>query len=142
MIKNYNLLAFLESAVRITSMTLRKVMSITYSKILVIILLFLGESLCIYAEVVGAKNAGSSSFLLIFLKMFLIITLAGGLLVASYMLGFNAFKNIWIVSAVSIASILIMEPTLNWIIIKQLPTPGAIIGFVLGVIGLFVSLRF
>jgi hypothetical protein len=113
-----------------------------YSKVLVIILLVIGESLSIYAEMMGVRNnhLASQPILRIFLLMFLLITIAGGFLIAGYMLGFNAFKNIWIVSAVSITSILIVEPILAWTIFQQLPTTGAVIGLVLGVTGLIASL--
>lgn len=113
-------------------------------KVLVLALLFIGEALSIYAEIVGARSnsVASSSFLQIFLKMFLLITLAGGFLIAGYMLGFNAFKNIWIVSVASITSILIVEPILAWAIFHQVPTVGAIVGFILGAIGLFLSIFF
>ena len=115
-----------------------------YSKILTIILLFLGESIAIYAEMIAARNysANSKPFLQIFLKMFLVAILAGGFLIVGYMLGFSAFKNIWIVSVTSITSILIMEPILAYTIFNQLPTKGAIIGFILGVIGFVASVLF
>lgn len=119
-------------------------MDTTYSKILVLALIFIGEALSIYAEMLGARSnhIASQPFLQIFLKMFLMITLAGGFLIAGYMLGFNAFKNIWIVSVASITSILIVEPVLAWSFFHQIPTTGAIVGLVLGAIGLFVSIRF
>ncbi|EKD33330.1 MAG: hypothetical protein ACD_76C00045G0016 [uncultured bacterium] len=119
-------------------------MESTFSKFLVIALLAVGESLSIYAEMVGAKNnhVAEQPFLQIFLKMFLLITLAGGFLIAGYMLGFKAFKNIWIVSVASITSILIVEPLLAWAIFQQIPTTGAAIGFVMGVVGLFLSIFF
>jgi len=119
-------------------------MAATYSKILVLILLFLGEALSIYAEMVGARNnnLATQPFWHIFWKMFLIITLAGGLLIAGYMLGFSVFKNIWIVSVASITSILIVEPILIWIFFHQIPTKGAVIGFILGAIGLFSAIFF
>jgi hypothetical protein len=119
-------------------------MQSTYSKILVLVLLFFGEALAIYAEMIGARSNHISTqpFFQIFLKMFLLITLAGGFLIAGYMLGFNAFKNIWIVSVISITAILIAEPILAWTIFQQTPTTGAIIGFILGAIGLLISLFF
>jgi hypothetical protein len=119
-------------------------METTYSKILVLLLLVAGEALSIYAEMVGARSAhvASQPFLQIFLKMFLLITLAGGFLIAGYMMGFMAFKNIWIVSVASITSILIVEPLLAWAVFQQAPTIGALIGFVLGGIGLFLSIFF
>ena len=119
-------------------------MDATYSKILVILLIVVGEILTIYAEMAGARThqVTSQPFLQIFLKMFLLFAVAGGFLIAGYMLGFSAFQNIWIVSAVSITSILIIEPILAWIVFKQLPTTGALIGFILGAVGLFVSILF
>ena len=119
-------------------------MTATYTKILVLILLFLGEALSIYAEMVGARNnnLANQQFWQIFWKMFLIITLAGGLLIAGYMLGFSVFKNIWIISVASITSILIVEPILIWIFFQQVPTKGAVVGFILGAIGLFSAIFF
>jgi hypothetical protein len=115
-----------------------------YSKILSIFLLFLGESLAIYAEIIAARtySLNSKPFLQIFLKTFIIIVFAGVFLLVGYMLGINAFKNIWIVSVTSITSILIMEPILAYTIFQQLPTKGAIIGFILGVIGFVSSILF
>ncbi len=117
-------------------------MEINYSKIVVLILIFLGEALAIYAEMVGAKtnHLASQPFWQIFWKMFLLITLAGGVLIAGYMLGFNAFKDIWIVSVVSITSILLIEPFLAWTIFHQVPTIGAVLGFIFGTTGLLLSL--
>ena len=115
-----------------------------YSKILVIILLVIGEALSIYAEKISARThqITSEPFLQIFIKMFLLITIAGGFLIAGYMLGFSAFKNIWTVSVTSITSILIVEPILAWTIFRQTPTTGALIGFILGTIGLFLTIFF
>jgi drug/metabolite transporter (DMT)-like permease len=58
------------------------------------------------------------------------------------MLGYRAFKNIWIVSAILVTSILVVEPTLAWFLFKEIPTLGASIGIGLGVIGLIVALVF
>lgn len=119
-------------------------MDLSFSKVLVIILIFAGEALAIYAEMLGARSnhLANQPFLQIFLKLFLLMVVGSGLLLAGYMLGFNAFKNIWIVSAASITSIIIIEPILAWTIFNQIPTLGAIIGLILGVIGLLISLFF
>lgn len=103
----------------------------------------MGESIAIYSEMIAAKTNFSSpqTFLHIFLKMFVIIIIAGGFLIAGYMLGFSAFNDIWIVSVASITSILIMEPILAYTIFRQIPTKGAIIGLVFGFLG-FVSALF
>ena len=115
-----------------------------YIKILVLILIFLGEALAIYAEMTGARmnQVTQQPFLQIFLKMFLIIIIGSGLLIAGYMLGFESFKNIWIVSVISITSILIIEPILALTIFKQMPTTGALIGLVLGIIGIIAAIFF
>lgn len=115
-----------------------------YSKVLTILLIFLGESLAIYSEIIAARTyfANSKPFLQIFLKMFMMIIVAGAFLIVGYMNGFNAFKNIWVVSVISITSILIMEPILAYTIFQQLPTKGAIIGLILGVIGFVSSMLF
>jgi hypothetical protein len=116
-------------------------MNSLYTKILVIALIFAGEALSIYAEMYGAKMYAISPFLQTILKLLLVIAVAGGFLVAGYMFGFNVFKNIWIVSVISITSILIVEPILAYTIFKQLPTKGALIGLILGAAG-FVSALF
>jgi len=112
-------------------------------KIGVIMIIVIGEALAIYAEMLGAKtNAVSSQpFLQIFLKVFLIAAIAAGFLVSGYMFGYKTFKNIWIVSVVSITSILIIEPILAYTIFQQLPTKGALIGLGFGILG-FVSALF
>lgn len=113
-------------------------------KIVTLALIFTGEMLAIYAEMVGAKTHAifSGNFWEVFFKMLPIMVIAGALLIAGYILGYRAFKNIWIVSAISITSILIIEPILAWTTFQQLPTTGALIGLILGAIGLFISLSF
>ena len=70
------------------------------------------------------------------------MTFGGFLLLAGYMLSMQSFKNIWIVSAVSIASILIAEPIIDYTVTGQLPTKGAIVGLVFGVLGFISDLFF
>ncbi len=113
-----------------------------YTKIFVVLLILAGESASIYAELAAAKNHTLSQqpFLSAFLKMFPFIIAAGGLLLAGYILGYKSFQNIWIVSAVSITSILVVEPFLDYTLFQQLPTKGALIGLILGVIGFVVTL--
>lgn len=113
-----------------------------YFKILVIVVLFVAEGLSIYFEIRSARLfTTGNSFMKIFWLFFPILTLAGALLLVGYMLGIKAFNNIWIVSVVSITSILILEPLLAYTIFKQLPTRGAAIGFGLGILG-FISTIF
>lgn len=111
-----------------------------YPQILVAILIFLGESFSIYAEMIAARtySLGTQPFLEAFLKMFIVFVFGGMLLISGYMMGFSSFKNIWIVSVISITSILISEPTLAYVIFHQLPTKGAAIGLIFGILG-FIS---
>jgi hypothetical protein len=105
-------------------------------KIIPIMLLFLGESLCIYSEVIAAKNITLATFW----KMFGLFTLSGFLLVSGYMIGVKYFHNIWIVGAISIVSIIIMEPLITYFIFQEFPSRGAFIGLILGVLGLLSAL--
>lgn len=111
-------------------------------KFMVVFLIFFGESISIYAEMMGARehDVGKIAFGSIFIKMFIIIAVAGGLLIAGYMLGFQSFQNIWIVSVTSITSILIMEPLLGYLFFHQLPGTGAIVGLILGVLGFLATM--
>ncbi len=108
------------------------------NKLIPIVLLFLGESLAIYSEVIAARNI--HTFTATFWKMSAVMTLAGLLLIAGYMLGLKYLNNIWIVGAVSIASIIITEPLITYAIFHELPSRGALIGLVLGILGLLSAL--
>jgi hypothetical protein len=55
------------------------------------------------------------------------------------MYGYRSFRNIWIVSALSITSILIMEPLIGYLVFQQLPTRGALFGLLLGAAGFLVT---
>jgi hypothetical protein len=68
------------------------------------------------------------------------MTLGGVFLVFGYAMSYVAFKNIWIVAAISITAIFIIEPILAWTMIHEIPTRGAIIGLVLGALGFLSSL--
>lgn len=113
-----------------------------FFKILSIVLIAFGEGLAIYAEISSAKinSTASASFWPTFSRALIIIIIAGGLLVTGYMIGFKSFRNIWIVSIISITLIFVIEPTLDYLIFKQLPTRGATIGLILGILGFFTTL--
>jgi hypothetical protein len=117
-------------------------MSSLLSKTLVITLIFLGEALFIYVEMVVAKsyNLTDKSFFSVFIKALPFSIIFGSLIIAGYTLGLKAFQNIWIVSVTSITSILIMEPVLAYLVVGQTPTRGALIGFILGATGLISAL--
>lgn len=112
----------------------------TIVKILIIILIIVGESLAILAEMLAAKYYIQHPFLQAFSKVVLMMIVGGGFLVAGYILGFRFFQNIWIVSVVSITSILIMEPLLIYLVFNQAPTRGGLIGFILGALGFMAAL--
>lgn len=112
-----------------------------FFKFIAIGILFVGEALSVYAEMVAARShsAPEQHFFTIFIKGFIVIGLAGAFLIAGYMIGYKSFKNIWVVSALSITSILIMEPLIGYLIFHQLPTRGALIGLVLGAAGFLAA---
>jgi len=105
-------------------------------KISSILLLFFGESLAIYIEVISAHQHREGLFWPLFLKLFLPIAIASGFILAGYMLGFQGFKDIWVVSVISIVSIIFMEPTINYLVFRELPGKGAALGLVFGMLGL------
>ena len=110
-------------------------------KIVALLLLFFGEAFSIYVELLGARMVSDGSTAIkVFLKVFLFMILTGGFLLAGYIIGFKSFKNIWIVSTISITSILIIEPILNVLMFGQYPTRGASIGFSLGALGLLSAI--
>ncbi|NOS67128.1 MAG: hypothetical protein HOO67_02070 [Candidatus Peribacteraceae bacterium] len=111
-------------------------------KILVLLLIFLGEFFVIYAEI-RASNTYSlpgQSFGRVFLAMFPVFLVGGALLMSGYILGYRAFQNIWIVTAISITSVLVVEPLLAFTIFQQVPTRGAWLGLGFGTAGLLSAL--
>lgn len=118
-------------------------MNLFHSKILAIVLILFGEMITIYAEMLLARTnfSNPSSFWRIFWQPFLIMVVGGTFLIIGYFTGFGAFKNIWIVSVISITSILFIEPVLAFAIFHQAPTKGAVIGLIFGALG-FISAMF
>ncbi len=100
-------------------------------------LMVLGEFCAIYSEVVVARLAhagdtGSSGLLV----PVLIMCLGGLCLLAAYWLGYMAVGDIWIVTVVSVTSLLLLEPLVIWALFQQMPGRGALIGFCLGALGM------
>jgi hypothetical protein len=112
------------------------------TKLFPVVVIFAGETLAILSEIIGAKSFGlnNNAFFKTFIQVIPIMLLGSVLLVAGYMLGLKNFKNIWAVSAISITSILIAEPIINFTITHQSPTRGAFIGLILGVLGFVAAL--
>lgn len=107
-------------------------------KIIPIFFIFIGESLAIYAEIIAAK--GISTFFDSFWKMTGLMFIAGVFLIAGYMFGMKYLQNIWIVGAISIASIVVVEPLVTYLIFEELPTRGPMIGLILGVLAIISAL--
>jgi len=113
-------------------------------KIAAIALLFAGETLTIIAELIASKHieeirAGQYGMLLAMLALGIVGVC---MLILSYVFGYSSLKNIWIVTAISIGSIIIVEPILAWLLFHQVPTLGSTIGLVLGILGILSALFF
>jgi hypothetical protein len=103
-------------------------------KLFAIFMLCIGETLCIYSEMIVAKQPR-------WLWTFFLTTLAGVPLLLGYHYGYQAFKSIWPVMVASITTILIIEPLLVFIMFGELPTWGASVGFILGAVGLYLAIN-
>jgi len=116
-------------------------MSILFSKFLVILFLFLGESFYLYSEMFVAKNSANGSFKTSsFIITASLVVLGGIFFLSSVYFGINLFKNIWIIAVMSVAAIVVMEPLLAYLFFKQLPTLKTAVGFILGIAGLIIAL--
>src|SRR3989344_3967793 len=102
-------------------------MNSTLLKILAVAVIFIGEAVAIFSEIMAAKyySAENASFWKIFIRLSIFTFIFASFVIVGYMLGQKSFKNIWIVSVISITSILIAEPILAYLIFKQTPTKGA-----------------
>jgi len=105
-------------------------------------LIFCGETIFIFAEIKIAHvlGANNSNFRLVFIIMLAITFISSVLLLNGYYFGYKAFKNIWTIGAISICSILLVEPILSYVIFRELPSKGTTIGFILGSLGLLTTL--
>jgi hypothetical protein len=107
-------------------------------KLVAILVLLMGESIAIYSEIIAAKNI--NTFSATFWKMFALMAVAGLFLILGYMLGMKYIQNIWVVGAISVASIVVVEPLVTYLIFHELPTKGPIIGFILGILAILSAL--
>lgn len=101
--------------------------------------LFFGEALIIGAEMWAAKFFNSEKPSSVILPAVAVSVVGACLLVYGYTFGYQAFKNIWIVTAISITGILVVEPLVAWILFREIPTTGAFIALILGIIGVITS---
>lgn len=100
-------------------------------------LMVLGEFCAIYSEVVTAKLAqvGDGSWQA-FIMPLALMCFAGFCLLGAYWLGYRAVGDIWIVTVVSVTSLLLLEPVVVWALFNEVPGRGALIGFCLGALGM------
>ena len=100
--------------------------------------IFVGELLVIYSEQIGAKlyGVGTYSFGAAFVYTLIPAIIGALLLVIGYMLGVRLHQNIWAITALSLSSILIVEPLFNYFYIGHIPAFGSFVGFIFGVLGI------
>jgi drug/metabolite transporter (DMT)-like permease len=110
------------------------------NQILTGLALFFGEMLIIGVEMWAAKLFKPAEPWAVILPAITLSIVGVCLLVYGYTFGYQAFKNIWIVTGISIASILVVEPLVAWLLFREMPTTGAFIALVLGVIGIITSI--
>ena len=103
-------------------------------------LMVVGEFCAIYSEVVTAKLAqtGSGSWE-VFVLPVVLMCFAGLCLLGAYWLGYMVVGDIWIVTVVSVTSLLLLEPVVVWAQFHEAPGRGALIGFCLGALGMLAT---
>ncbi|MGX1350311.1 hypothetical protein AB7M49_003887 [Bradyrhizobium elkanii] len=115
-------------------------MSLTL-KIVAVGAIFLGEALSIIAELIASKQFGKAGGDLAWLlPMCLLISFGGILLVIGYALGYMHLENIWIIIAISVGAILVLEPILTLLLFRDVPTAGSLIGLALGALGTLAAI--
>ncbi|UWU76061.1 hypothetical protein N2603_40105 [Bradyrhizobium huanghuaihaiense] len=109
-------------------------------KIVAVAAIFLGEALSIFAELIASRQFGKAGGdLAMLLPMFLLISF-GILLVFGYALGYMHLKNIWIIVAISVGAILVVEPILTLLLFRDVPTAGSLIGLMFGAMGALAAI--
>lgn len=102
-----------------------------------LVLMIFGEILTIYSEVYASKLPGHPiDTPMMFLKPIVLMSIAGVSLIFAYWLGYQGSGNIWVVTVASLTLLLILEPIVIYVMLKELPGRGATIGFLLGAAGL------
>lgn len=116
-------------------------MKTNYYIVISLILMIFGEILTIYSEVYASRLPGKAlENPAMFLKPIIWICIAGVCLIFAYWLGYQGTGNIWVVTVASLTLLLILEPFVIYAMLKELPGRGALIGFILGALGLIATL--
>ena len=66
--------------------------------------------------------------------------MAGLPLIAGYVLAYKIWRDIWIVSALSICTVLLAEPAVVYALYREWPVRGAALGMLFGLSGLVCTL--
>ena len=97
----------------------------------------------ILAQIYGAKASGSGSPLMKILSIkswYLYATLVGAVMVfIGYLYGIKNSGNIWLVTLVSWASLVIAEVVLARLVFKTIPQGTVLIGFILVLAGFIIA---
>lgn len=103
-------------------------------------LMVVGEFCAIYSEVVTARLAqASDGSWQAFIMPVVVMCFAGLCLLGAYWLGYRAVGDIWVVTVVSVTSLLLLEPVVIWVLFQEFPGRGALIGFCLGALGMLAT---
>ena len=96
----------------------------------IVLAILVGESLGIFGELLAAKGKPAIGFA---------IGLVGwALLIWGYWAGYKQ-NSIWQITATSIGSILVVEPMLIVLLFQEAPGRNALIGCVLGALGIIIA---
>lgn len=63
----------------------------------------------------------------------------GALSVGGVLAGLSGGGYIWVVTVVSVTSLLLLEPVVIWGLFQEFPGRGALIGFCLGALGMLAT---
>lgn len=114
-------------------------MSSGFYKCAAILLIVVGEALSIFAEMkAAAKSAAPVAHT--YAESVGLFALSGLALIAGYMIGYRAFASIWLVTVISVSSLLIIEVALCYLMFEESPSLGAKLGLVCGALGFLFSL--
>ena len=114
-----------------------------WNKILVLVLIALGEGLMILAQIYGARASLTSSVFWTSLRpdaWYVWATFGGALSVLSgYFYGITVWRNIWLVTLTSWTAIVLIEIILAWLVFRT-PLQGSVLaGFILVLIGFVLA---
>lgn len=110
-------------------------------KFLTILLLYLGESLIIGAEVLTAKYTLANQISTSFIVLAMAVGALGSVLtILAYFIGIKIFNSIWTITVICITSILILEPFIIYFLTREIPGRGAFIGLLFGILGFIATL--